>query len=298
MGPELHHKYGIPYAIDYQDPWVQKDLQCNPWWHRSRWTARISKWLEPRALKDVAFLSAINEAYMEGPLMRHPHLHSLPNVAIQLGFSERDHTIPMPQIRSPWAHDEPVLLYAGTYWEQGAPLFEDVLQAWSLAAERRSLPPKARLVFIGTGHPDLPVITDRAADLGIVEQVTEIKERIPFLEVQELLRRATATLVIGSTSKHYSASKVFQLLVAQRPIIAHLHPESEAGQILRACQADQFLSHYDSRRNQLRVEALSTAISQALNSTNWSPDLAALTPYSASNACKRLLSSFESSLSS
>ena len=50
MGPELHHKYGIPYAIDYQDPWVQKDLQCNPWWHRSRWTARISKWLEPFAL--------------------------------------------------------------------------------------------------------------------------------------------------------------------------------------------------------------------------------------------------------
>ena len=36
----------------------------------------------------VAFLSAINEAYMAGPLIRHSHLQGKPNVAIQLGFSE------------------------------------------------------------------------------------------------------------------------------------------------------------------------------------------------------------------
>lgn len=298
MGPELHRRHGIPYAIDFQDPWVQEGTGTNPWWHRSRWTGRAARWLEPRALRKVAFLSAINEAYMAGPLSRHSHLQGKPHVAIQLGFSERDHQIELPHVVSPWEDGERVLLYAGTYWEQGAPLFEEVLTAWKMALKSGSLPKRSRLFFIGTGHPELPSLKAHAETLGIGDHVTELPERIPFLQVQELLRRATATLVVGSTSRHYSASKVFQLLMAQRPVVAHLHPESEAGQILQTCTADAFLSHYDGRDAPLRIEDLSSKISRALQAPEWSPDLSGLDPFHASHACARLMSAFESSLTS
>lgn len=298
MGPELYHRYGIPYAIDYQDPWIQEGTGTGSWWHRSRWTDRAARWLEPRALRQVAFLSAINAAYMAGPLKRHPHLRGKPHVAIQLGFSEHDHQVPMPHLMSPWDDGERVLLYAGTYWEQGAPLFEEVLIAWKMAIESGDLPNRSRLVFIGTGHPELPPLLARAETLGIHDHVTELPERIPFLHVQELLRRANASLVIGSTSKHYSASKVFQLILAQRPVVAHLHPESEAGQILQACGSDAFLNYYDDRDVQLRTEGLASAMCRALKATEWSPNLSGLASFSASHACAQLLSSFESSLTS
>ena len=298
MGPELHRRHGIPYAIDFQDPWVQEGTGTHPWWHRSRWTARAARWLEPRALRKVAFLSAINEAYMAGPLNRHPHLQDKPNVAIQLGFSERDHQIDLPEIISPWEDGERVLLYAGTYWEQGAPLFEEVLMAWKMALESGSMPMPSRLVFIGTGHPELPPLKACAETLGIEGHVTELPERIPFLQVQELLRRATATLVVGSTSRHYSASKVFQLLLAQRPVVAHLHPESEAGQILQTCDANAFLSQYDDRDVPLRIEDLASKIKGAMQAAEWSPNLSGLDPFLASHTCARLLSAFESRLTS
>lgn len=298
MGPNLHRRHGIPYAIDYQDPWIQTRTGTGRWWHRSRWTGFAARWLEPLALRQVAFLSAINEAYMAGPLEKHHHLRGKPHVAIQLGYSERDHQISLPDLTSPWDDEERVLLYAGTYWAQGSPLFEEVLMAWKMAVENGTLPKRSRLVFIGTGHPKLRPLQARAETMGIGHLVTELPERIPFLHVQELLRRAAATLVVGSTSKHYSASKVFQLLLAQRPVVAHLHPESEAGQILQTCDADAFLSHYDDRDATLRIAVLASAISGALQGPEWAPNLSGLYPFHSSRACAQLLHAFESSLTS
>ena len=294
MGPSLHKRHGIPYAVDYQDPWIHDVDSTLPWWHRARWTMRMAKGLEPKALRQVAFITAINEAYMEGPLERHPQLKLLPNVTMQVGFSERDHSIPLPELDSPWSSTDQVLLYAGAYWEQGAPLFEEIIIAWKALKTQNDLPENARLVFIGTGHPYLKSLSDIATQHGTQDSVIEIPDRIPFLEVQELLRRASATLVVGSTAKHYSASKIFQLLLSGKPIVAYLHPESEARSILMDCNADLGFASFDDRPIEERTSELKLAILRAMTNPPWSPDLSTLKPFTSRSAAKKLLASFES----
>ena len=120
--------------------------------------------------------------------------------------------------------------------------------------------------FIGTGHPRLPSLQSIIEELGLTDFAPEYPERVPYLHVLSFLNQAWATMVIGSTAAHYSASKVFQLLIAGKPILAYFHPDSEGADILEQCGADQhfspYLSAHEGRPN------VSTAIqhSQALDS--------------------------------
>lgn len=292
----LKQRHGVPYAIDYQDPWIHEPASQYGPFHRTRLTVRLAKWLEPRVLLKASFISAINEAYMAGPIQRTPNLEGKPNVALQLGFSEKDHTRPVPQLQTPWPEGKRALLYAGAYWEQGAPLFDNLLKAWSLAKTSGELPEDAHLIFIGTGNPLLKALQSKINDLGIEQSATEFPDRIPYLHVLELLRRTHGTVILGSTAKHYSASKVFQLLIAGKPILAHLHPESEARQILNEAHANDYFSPFQGESNSADIQQLNQQILRLFKGEDWSPDLSAIQSHSAHHAASKLTVSFETCL--
>ena len=154
------------------------------------------------------------------------------------------------------------------------------------------------MAFIGTGRPDRP-ISAIARRHGVGELIFESAERIPFLEVQQLLRGAKASFVIGSPEAHYSASKVFQCLLSGKPVVAALHQESEAVSILRNCAADVHLATFDPGD----PAALEVQLKQALEllfeaATPWSPNLEALSPYHASEGAKVLAEAMETVLTS
>ena len=104
-------------------------------------------------------------------------------------------------------------------------------------------------------------------------------------------------MVVGSTAAHYSASKVFQLLISGKPILAYFHPDSEGRDILEQCQADQHFTPYLSEQEDNRKIHLKTTLQQLLRSTDeWSPNLDPLTQHSAATAAKKLVTTFESCL--
>src|SRR5262249_41621719 len=51
------------------------------------------------------------------------------------------------------------------------------------------------------------------------------------------LLQASAVLIIGSTAPHYSPSKIYQAVHAQRPVFAILHEQSSAISILQETKA-------------------------------------------------------------
>ena len=296
FAPSLKRRHGVPYAIDYQDPWVHLPSAHFGPFHRGLWTVRLARMLEPRVLRSAAFVSAINQAYMEGPIHRTPGLSAKPNVAIQLGFSARDHEHRIPKIPTPWPEGKRALVYAGAYWDQGSPFFDHLLKAWRIAKLSGLLPPDAHLVFIGTGNPRLSSIHSKIQALGIENSAIEHPNRIPYLNVLDLLHRAHASVVLGSTAKHYSASKVFQLLIAKKPILAHLHAESEARDILRASDADAFFCPFRAEGNPADIKQLSECLGQIFQASDWRPNLAAIEQHSALNAARKLTAAFETAL--
>lgn len=297
FGPALHRKFGIPYAMDYQDPWVHNVAQQYKWYHRAQWTVRLARFLEPRALKRVAFLSAINRDYMAGPLARHQRIQDLPNLEVQLGFSRRDHEAAPSNIQPPWPSDKKVILYAGAYWEHGAPLFNELLEALAHLKESHDIKSDFHFAFIGTRHPRLPSIQSIIDELGLSTMASEYPERIPYLNVLSLLNQSWATMIIGSTAAHYSASKVFQLLLAGKPILAYFHPASEGQQILKDCHAHQYFSPYLSEDEATRKSELRNSLQQLLTTpVHWTPNLEPLNQHSSTSAARKLINTFESCL--
>lgn len=297
FGPELNRKFGVPYAVDYQDPWVHQVARQYGWFHRSRWTVRLAQLLEPMALRKAAFLSAINIDYMAGPIARHVRIKALPNLEVQLGFSERDLIAAPADIIPPWPKKKRVILYAGTYWEQGAPLFKEFIESLSSLHKSGALEPDIHFAFIGTGHPRLPSLQSIIDEFELTGIAHEYPDRVPYLHVLSFLNQAWATMVIGSTAPHYSASKVFQLLLAQKPIFAYFHPSSEGREILEACNADQYFSPYLNDDVNNRKSHLQSNLKGLLDSTDeWNPFLEPLVQHSAASAAKKLISTFESCL--
>jgi len=92
--------------------------------------------------------------------------------------------------------------------------------------------------FIGTGKtPDDPEgynIRTLAEKYGLWNTVIfEYPRRIPYLDVLVHLEAADGVFILGSTEPHYTPSKVYQGVLSGKPILAVLHKESTAVQVIR-----------------------------------------------------------------
>ena len=293
------HKQGTPFGIDYQDPWVH-DLpkQISPF-SRAFLTIQVAKVLEPIAVKNSSIITGINQPYFQGVLNRNSQLKSVSNGSFQLGFSHRDHEIHVPDLDSPWGSEQRAFIYAGAFLPMSLALWQRLFTAIGLLKLEGELDSKIRIYLFGTGQTHHQSLQDMANDAGIGDVVVEHPERIPFLHVQELLRRAEGILSIGSTEIHYSASKTFQCLLSGNKLFSYFHEASEAREILQACNADAF--HVSFHPNHQADEEI-LQIKQRLRcffanqTTDWSPNLEPLEAHSSRKSAEALIQTIEKAL--
>lgn len=291
LGNTICKQTGVPFAIDYQDPWVQPLPEGTSPISRTALTQQFARILEPRSLRKVSLVTGINRPYFQGALDRNPKL-GCQTAEFQLGFDAADHSIDHPT-EPPWPVNKLVALYPGAFLPLSAPFHQAVLKALKALDSRGKLPDTACMVYIGTGHPQRP-IQAMAEELDIGHRVIELPERIPYLEVQQLLRNVHGCLVIGSTEPHYSASKVFQSILSNRPIFSLLHQDSEALDILEASECGAFSVKYTPAQD--IQDALELALQRFWTCTQWTPNTSALEPYSARNAAVTLAEAFNQCL--
>ena len=72
--------------------------------------------------------------------------------------------------------------------------------------------------------------------------VDEHPHRIGYVDTLNHLEQSNAVLVIGSTERHYTPSKVFQGMLSRRPVFALLHEESSAVGMIRTAGAGEVLT--------------------------------------------------------
>jgi len=71
-----------------------------------------------------------------------------------------------------------------------------------------------------------------AAEYGLADVVTEHAPRLDYFDALAVLRASNAVLLLGSREPHYTPSKVFPALIAERPVLALLNRESNATDLL------------------------------------------------------------------
>ena len=252
----VHDRTGIPYGIDYIDPWVEPNAY--PLGSKAWLAQRLARRLEPWAVRKASLITGVAEGYYEAVLDRNPHLRKAVTAAMPYGGDTADHQRVREMNVRPWLFEPDGrfrLLYAGALLPQAVEPLDRVFAA--IAADREAYG-DLELFFVGTGSsPDdaegfqVRAIAERH---GLWESVVrEHPARIPYLAVLAHLEAASGVFIQGSTEPHYTPSKVYQGVLSEKPILAVLHQQSQACEVLRGTGAGTVLA-FDGPQDLERIE--------------------------------------------
>lgn len=252
LGRLLKRKTGVPYGIDYIDPWVHRFPGSDPPFTKAWASALLADRLEPWAVRDASLMTGINRRYYEGVLERNPHLRTQAVLSeMPYGGSENDHDYvrrhPLKAGLFERHANKFNLIYAGAMLPRAYKVLDRLLESLVVLKTRRPrFAETFHLHFVGTGKsPDDPHgynIRPRIERHGLEDSVSEYPQRMPYLDVLNHLHAASGILVLGSTEPHYSPSKVFQSVMSRRPVFALLHRDSSAVEVLDATGAGQVIT--------------------------------------------------------
>ncbi len=245
LGRLAHARLGLPYVVDYIDPWVSDYYRTVPRERRlpkvgaSAWLARR---LEPIALRRAAQITGVSLGTTDSVVSRYRWLGREQATEIPYGGepADFDYARAHPRSENSWGTDGLLHFgYIGAYTVAMAPVLRALFAAVKLGRDRRpDFFGKLRLHFVGTNYGgSKPLVLPWARQAGIEDMVEERPQRVAYLEALQLLTRCHALVIVGSEEAHYTASKVFPYILARRPVLAILHAESSATAILRQTRA-------------------------------------------------------------
>lgn len=296
---KVHDKTGVPYGLDYMDPWVH-DFPGARFPNKAWLAKRVAMLLEPIAVKKVSLLTGVSELSYLPVIERNSHLKGIVCGYMPLGFAPDDYNHLPDNKQLLWENDGDVMpiIYAGAFLPQSH-FYLDLL--FSVVVDMRSegvLNPRIRFYFVGTGKGNLSTITDYAAKYGINDIVTEKTERISYLEVLNNLSNAFGVLAIGNREPHYTASKIFQTVLSRKRVFPIFHRNSTVNDILKEANADKFLVRYDSSIPDEQFKAnIREAFTRFLDDNQeWNPRLEGLSKYSAEASAAKLVELIEKAI--
>lgn len=296
----VHDATGVPYGIDYIDPWVHEFPGSQKLFSRAKLSTYLANLLEPIAVKKVSVLTGVSESYFLPVIKRNPALKNVAYCGMPYGFDSNDYNAKPANEKLLWEGEHNILplVYAGAFLPNAHYFINIFFKVIAQLRKDNKLDNRIRFYFVGTTSTSLKSILDYAVVHGIQDIVTEVRERISYLEVLNNLAHASGVLAIGSTEAHYTASKIFQSILSSKPVFAVFHHASTVVQILRETKADQYLVKYNGNRDDEGFEndIKDKFYSFITNGKGWEPKLEALYQYSAKNSAGALADILNSKL--
>ncbi len=238
LGRRLHASTGIKYGIDYIDPWVHTFPGSEKIFSRHWFSTKLAKILEPIAIKKVSLITGVAEGYYQPVLERNPHLKTIVTGAMPYGGEAKDHEIVGSLHIDPYLfkknENKLQFVYAGAMLPKA---YEPLERIFAAIVDNKSAFETVEFHFIGTGNkPDDANgynIKPLAEKYGLWNTIVfEYPARIPYLDVLVHLNICDAVFILGSTEPHYTPSKVYQAILSDKPILAVLHKDSSAVNVI------------------------------------------------------------------
>ncbi len=250
LGRLAHRRLGIPYVVDYIDPWGTPYYAKLPRAQRPpKWAmaSAMARFLEPFALRHVAHLVGVSKGTTDLVVGKYPWLRESDTTEIPYGGEAGDwEYIRRHPRRNPVFDPADGLMHfasVGAYTEAMRPVlaafFAGVRKARAESPELAGL----RLHFVGTSYSTgRPCVSPIAREQGVEEMVEERPHRVPYLDALQILSDAHALLVIGSAEPHYTASKIFPYILARKPLLTIFHHDSSVINIVESTQAGSVIT--------------------------------------------------------
>jgi glycosyltransferase involved in cell wall biosynthesis len=241
LAKEIKRHFGVPVVLDFQDPWVSAYGMTQPRFSKAGAAHWLATLLEPKAVASADFITSVSETQNAEMRARYPNLTAGRMAAIPIGGDPEDYDglRTMPAARGTFELD-PIrfnLSYVGTIWPAVIDTLGALLKAVAEVRERRpDVYARLRLNFIGTTEnpvsPDGCWARPLAEAAGVADVVREEPRRLPYLEGLSLQARSDAVLMLGSAEPHYTASKIYGVMMSGRPFLSAYHKLSSSHEIL------------------------------------------------------------------
>lgn len=241
LGPRWRRRYGLPYVLDYQDPWVSEAPLAGDGWKR-RLVDRLARRQEPAVLRGSAHVVSVSPAYPQALRARHPELPPGHFTVLPFGVSASDFRLALRAGQDVFdprdGHEHWV--YAGRGGADLAPaaraFFDALAKARRQDAARIA---RVRVHLVGTdyaagaagGHLSFAPI---ARECGVADLVDERPARLGYLSSLRCQQDASALIVFGSTDPGYAASKLLPSLLARKPLLVLAQDAGPMAQAVRS----------------------------------------------------------------
>lgn len=240
LGRSWARRFGIPYVLDYHDPWVRDRINYST--TESKWkalfVAKLSRWMERYAIQRAAGIVSVSSVYLEELRRRYGELKCLRSdrtAVIPFAARKEDSPADNPSRES---HDEGrrEIIYVGAGGSIMAKSFSTICEA--LAELKRSDPilvGRVKIRLFGTyaywEEGDPKPLQDIATEFGLEDIVEEMPARISHHQTMELLQRCHGLLILGVDDAGYIPSKLFMYAFSGKPLLASFLVDSSVARL-------------------------------------------------------------------
>jgi len=251
LGPRWKRTFGVPYVLDYQDPWVndhyartgQRPPGGRLKFALSQWSGRRH---EPRVLREASGVISVSDAYGPQLAARYPWFDASLVSVLPFGASEAD--IELARAHPPVRPLVPVgdgffhHVYTGRGGADMSVALTLLFRAFKHFRETRpEAAARIRFHFIGTSYAPPPLGRESVMPIAHAEKVADhVHEhcgRVPYFEALHYLATADAIIALGSNDPGYSASKLFPCILARRPLLVLFHRDSPVHAFLQRMES-------------------------------------------------------------
>jgi len=228
IGPIIKREFGIPYVMDYIDPWISSMGEGYSVWTKAYWYRKVAILLEPGAIRNVDHVISVSEGTNDGVMKWNSCLKPEQCTAIPYGGEPADFEYlklnPRPNPYWDSKDGNFHMVYVGAMFPRAfgnlRTLFSAILK---LQSENHDVIKNFRIHFFGTTYEPNPrrgLVIPVAEEMGVEKYVTEHPKRVPYLDAANILCQADAIFCMGTSERHYTASKIFPCLLSGTPLFS------------------------------------------------------------------------------
>jgi glycosyltransferase involved in cell wall biosynthesis len=259
MAPLLKRLTGIPYAIDFIDPWIFELKNKNAKARFSQWIARR---LEGYVIRPSSAIFAVSQGILNDLKKRYPKIQERPLIAVPYGVEASDFiSINIEKERGP----KVILRYTGAVSGNMLLVIETLFKALKIVHAKIPL----TVIFTGTSYAGkgmvIPVLQELIDKHDMSHMVIENPARVSYREALELNMGADLQLLIGDTTPYYAASKLMGMVASGRPFFAFVNTNSFPANFLADLDfADRVCFLPDHLNSDATVEELANGLLKAI----------------------------------